>query len=108
MPSSKDFKKFVVEQLNGENITVKPMMGEYLLYFNGVLVGGIYDDRLLVKITEGNLSYGCEKAIPYEDAKPMFSVDFIDDGQKLKEFIKKTYGSLKKEKLKCLKPKSTD
>ena len=102
MSSSKEYKEFVSEQLSGENIAFKPMMGEYLLYFNGVLVGGIYDDRLLIKITEENSLCDCEKAIPYDGAKPMFLVDFIDDKQKVLEFIKNTYGSLlKKGKQKC-------
>ena len=98
MPSSKEYKEFISEQLNGENIAFKPMMGEYLLYFNDVLVGGIYDDRLLIKITEENSSFDCEKAIPYNGAKPMYLIDFIDDKQRLTEFIKKIYGDLSKNK----------
>ena len=98
MPSSKEYKEFVLDKLNGENVAIKPMMGEYLLYFNGVLVGGIYDNRLLVKITEDNSSFGLEKASPYEGAKPMYLVDFIDEKQRLIEFINKTYGSLLKNK----------
>ena len=51
MASTKDYRDFVLEQLKLlDNITYKLMMGEYLLYYNGVLVGGIYDDRLLIKI----------------------------------------------------------
>ena len=55
MATSKDFKEFILEQLNLlDEITCKPMMGEYLLYYNGLLFGGIYDNRFLVKITETN------------------------------------------------------
>ena len=55
MATTKDYKNFVLEQLKLlDNITCKSMMGEYLLYYNGVLFGGIYDDRLLVKIVNNN------------------------------------------------------
>ena len=58
MASTKEFKEYILEQLDGLNgISCKPMMGEYLLYFNGILFGGIYDDRLLVKIVEQNKKY---------------------------------------------------
>lgn len=51
-------KNYIFEQLSIlDNITIKQMMAEYLLYYNGVLFGGIYDDRLLVKIVEGNRKY---------------------------------------------------
>ncbi len=54
MATTKEYKDFILEQLSLlENITCKSMMGEYLLYYNGVLFGGIYDDRLLVKVVEG-------------------------------------------------------
>ena len=55
MASSKDYKDYVLEQLNIlDNIACKPMMGEYLLYYNDKLFGGIYDNRLLVKIVDSN------------------------------------------------------
>ena len=55
MATTKDYRDFILEQLNLlDNITCKSIMGEYLLYYNGVLFGGIYDDRLLVKIVENN------------------------------------------------------
>ena len=52
MASAKEYLDFVLEKINGVNITCKKMMGEYLLYANGVLFGGIYDDRLLIKPTK--------------------------------------------------------
>ena len=62
MPTKKEYKDFVLEQLKGlDNITVKPMMGEFLLYYNGVLFGGIYDDRLLFKKTEIGAAYGMDE-----------------------------------------------
>lgn len=72
------------------------MMGEFLLYSNGVLFGGIYDDRLLVKIVPGNKIYNMEEVIPYKNAKPMFFVEDIDDKEKLAEIVDKTVGGLLK------------
>ena len=58
MPSSKEYLNFILEQLSDlEDITYKPMMGEFLIYYRGKLVGGIYDDRLLVKPVRSALSY---------------------------------------------------
>ena len=96
MASTKDYKEFVLEQLSLlDNIVSKPMMGEYLLYYNGVLFGGIYDDRLLVKIVESNKKYNMEEAIPYPNAKPMFLVDDIDSRETLRDIVLDTCKGLK-------------
>ena len=80
MATTKDYRDFVLEQLNLlDNITCKSMMGEYLLYYNGILFGGIYDDRLLVKIVDSNKKYNMQESIPYECAKPMYLVDDVDN-----------------------------
>ena len=91
MASTKEYLDFVVAQINGMDITYKKMMGEYLLYANGVLFGGIYDDRLLIKPTEKarELLPNAEYAIPYDSAKPMLFCGFVDDSEQLTEFIKK-------------------
>jgi len=73
------------------------MMGEYLLYCNGTLFGGIYDDRLLIKKTKGNAKYEMEDQIPYENAKAMCLVEDLDDREKLKEIISTTVNDLKKQ-----------
>ena len=66
MATSKEYKDFILEQLNLlDAITCKSMMGEYLLYYNGTLFGGIYDNRFLVKKTETNKKYNMEEQIPY-------------------------------------------
>ena len=97
MATTKDYKDFVVEQLNLlDNITCKSMMGEYLLYYNGLLLGGIYDDRLLVKIVENNKKYNMQESIPYDGAKPMYLVDDVDNQEILKDIILDTYEDLKK------------
>ena len=98
MASTKEFKEYILEQLEDLNeISCKPMMGEYLLYFNGILFGGIYDDRLLVKIVEKNKKYNMQENIPYESAKPMFLVDEIDDKENLKNIILDTVRGLIKK-----------
>ena len=97
MATTKDYRDFVLEQLNLlDNITCKSMMGEYLLYYNGVLFGGIYDDRLLVKIVDNNKKYNMQEAIPYNGAKPMYLVDDVDNQELLRDIILDTYKSLKK------------
>ena len=84
-----------MEQLNSlNNITYKSMMGEYLLYYNGVLFGGIYDDRLLVKIVNGNKKYNMQESIPYEGAKPMYLIDDVDNSESLENIVLDTYKCL--------------
>ena len=96
MATSKEYKDFILEQLQLlDNITCKPMMGEYLLYYNNILFGGIYDDRLLVKIVETNKKFNMEEQIPYETAKPMYMVDDVDNCELLKEIVIETCKGLK-------------
>lgn len=91
MATSKDYKDFILEQLALlDNINCRAMMGEYLLYYNTVLFGGIYDNRLLVKIVDSNKKYNMQKQIPYESAKPMYLIDDIDNKEKLREIIIET------------------
>lgn len=85
MASTKAYLDFVLDQLSGlEGVTYRPMMGEFLLYYGGKLVGGVYDDRLLLKPAKSALKLiaDCGRTpsydIPYEGAKPMLAAD-IDD-----------------------------
>lgn len=95
MATTKEYKDFILEQLNLlDNINCKPMMGEYLLYYNEILFGGIYDDRLLVKIVDNNKKYNMQESIPYESAKPMYLVDDVDNQEILKNIVLDTYNSL--------------
>ena len=88
MATTKEYINFVLEQLNIlDNITYKPMMGEYLLYYNGVLFGGIYDDRLLVKKVDSNKKYNMQESIPYDGAKSMYLVGDVDNKERLKEIV---------------------
>ena len=96
MATTKDYKDFILEQLSLlDNITCKPMMGEYLLYYNGILFGGIYDDRFLVKKTDTNKKYNMEEAIPYDTGKPMYLVDDVDNKNVLKDIVIDTSKDLK-------------
>ena len=97
MATTKEYKDFILEQLNIlGNITCKSMMGEYLLYYNGILFGGIYDDRLLVKIVDSNKKYNMQKSIPYENAKPMYLVHDVDNKEVLRDIVLDTYKDLMK------------
>ena len=97
MATTKDYRDFILEQLNLlDNITCKSMMGEYLLYYNDILFGGIYDDRLLVKIVDSNKNYNMQESIPYESAKPMYLVDDVDNQETLKDIVLDTCEDLKK------------
>ena len=98
MASTIDYKDFVLEQLNLlDNITFKKMMGEYLLYYNGILFGGVYDNRLLVKRVESNEKYNMEESIPYEGSKPMYLVEELDNKEILKNIVIDTCKALLKK-----------
>ena len=74
MASSTDYLDYVLELLrNLDSITYKKMMGEYLLYQDGILFGGIYDDRFLIKVSKSNNNLQLE--VPYDGAKSMYLVD---------------------------------
>lgn len=100
MASTKDYKDFILSQLCLlNNITCRPMMGEYILYYNNVIFGGIYDDRLLVKKVFANEKYQMEEVIPYKNAKSMYMVSDVDNIELLKNIVLDTYeGLIKKGK----------
>lgn len=86
MASSKDYLDYVLDQMTGlDGISYRAMMGEYILYFRGKIVGGIYDDRLLVKPVPSAISLMPTPIyeLPYEGAKEMLLVDNVDN----KEFL---------------------
>ena len=77
MPSSEKFRDYVLQQFKGElRVTTRKMMGEYILYADGKIFGGIYDDRLLVKPVPAALAMlpDAKKQLPYDGAKPMLRV----------------------------------
>lgn len=86
MASSKEYLNFILEQLDDlENIKYRAMMGEYILYYNDKIVGGIYDDRLLVKPVKSALDYvsNIEYDLPYPGAKEMLLIMEVDDKEYL-------------------------
>ncbi|MBP0990768.1 MAG: TfoX/Sxy family protein [Oscillospiraceae bacterium] len=90
MASSKGYFEYISEQLSGlDGVTYRAMMGEYIIYCNGKIVGGIYDDRFLVKPTESakRMMPGAPFESPYEGAKEMLLVDNVDDREFLAELI---------------------
>lgn len=88
MSTTKDYKNYVLEQLDLlDNVICRPMMGEYLLYYNGKLFGGIYDNRLLINIFNNNEEYKLQEQIPYKGAKPMYLVESIEDKEYLRSLI---------------------
>ena len=96
MSSSKVYLDFVLEQLSGlEEITYRAMMGEYIIYYRGKIVGGIYDDRLLVKPVKSAVSLmpTASYELPYEGAKEMLLVDNVDS----KEFLTNLFDAMYEE-----------
>lgn len=90
MASSKEYLNFVLDQLSLlEGVSARPMMGEYLLYYQGKYFGGVCDDRFLVKPTPTALRMmpNAAQEPPYEGAKPMLLVDNVDDRESLKELV---------------------
>lgn len=82
MPSDKSYLKFVMDKLSGlEELTYRAMMGEYIVYYRDKIVGGIYDNRLLVKPVKSAraLMPAAKYVLPYEDAKQMLQVENVDD-----------------------------
>lgn len=98
MATSKDYRDYILEQLSLlNNITCRPMMGEFLLYADGCLFGGIYDNRLLIKIVDTNKRFKLKEVIPYPGAKAMLMVDDLDDKEYLSSVIEETVKGLRKQ-----------
>ena len=90
MASSKEYLDFVLDQLSLlEGISCRAMMGEYIIYYQGKIVGGIYDDRFLVKQTPSakRLMPEAPPEVPYEGAKEMLLVEDVDDREFLNQLI---------------------
>lgn len=97
MASSKEYLDFILEQLSElEDISYRAMMGEYILYYGGKIVGGIYDDRFLVKVTKSSRKKmpDAELEFPYEGAKEMLLVDDVENREFLRELLEAMYPEL--------------
>ena len=104
MPSDKDYLFYILDCLSGiEGVEYRPMMGEYIIYYKGKVIGGIYDDRFLIKIVPSAeiLMPDASREIPYETAKPMLLVDDTDN----REFLQKLFDAVYPE-LPLPKPKN--
>ena len=103
MASSQDYLKFVLEQLSELNdVSYRAMMGEFILYYRGKIVGGIYDDRLLVKPVKSAVAYmeNPSYEFPYNGAKEMLLVDNVDDKAYLAGLFNAMYDELPAPKAK--------
>ena len=97
MASSKEYLDYVMDQLSGlQDVAYKAMMGEYIIYYRGKIVGGIYDDRFLVKPVKAALKMMPDAAmeIPYEGAKEMILVDDVENRSFLTELLENMYDEL--------------
>ena len=94
MASSKGYLDFILEQLSElDDVTYRAMMGEYIIYYRGKVVGGIYDDRFLVKPTKSAVALmtDADEELSYEGAKRMLLVDNVEDRDFLRELIEAIY-----------------
>jgi len=101
MASSREYLDFILDQLSElDGITSKPMMGEYIIYLNGKIVGGIYDDRFLVKPTKSAVEMmpDADRELPYEGAKEMLLVDDVENRTFLAALISAVAGDLPETK----------
>ena len=97
MASSREYLDYILEQLSGlDGITFRQMMGEYILYMNGRIFGGIYDDRFLVRPTKSAMAMmpEADRELPYEGAKEMLLVDNVDNREFLTELLTAMYDEL--------------
>ena len=98
MASSKEYIEFVLDQCNG--LSARAMMGEYVLYYGGKVVGGVYDNRLLIKPTPSAkaLMPNAEYQFPYEGAKEMLLVEDIENRDFLRQLFEVMYVELPEPK----------
>lgn len=97
MSSSREYLNFILEQLSGlQEITYRNMMGEFIIYYCGKIIGGIYDNRFLVKptVSARAMMPSADIELPYEGAKEMLSVDDVDNREFLSELFNAIYDEL--------------
>ena len=97
MSSGREYLNFILGQLSElDGVTCKPMMGEYIIYLHGKIVGGIYDNRFLVKPTKSARKMMPDASLetPYDGAKPMLLADNIDDKDFLADLLNAMFNEL--------------
>ena len=103
MASSKAYLDFILDQVSGlDGISYRAMMGEYILYYRGRIIGGIYDDRMLVKPVQAAVSMMPDAVyeLPYEGAKAMLLVENVDNRDFLERLLLAMYDELSEPKKK--------
>lgn len=105
MASSQGYLDYIMDQLPGEEVSFRKMMGEYILYYRGKVFGGIYDDRFLIKPVKAAITLlpDAQRECPYEGAKEMLLVDRVDDRQFLLELLQAMDPELPERKKRSLK-----
>ena len=101
MASSKEYLDFIMDQLSDlEEVKVRAMMGEYIIYYRGKIVGGIYDDRFLVTPVSAAVAFmpEAQKELPYEGAKEMLLVDEVDNREFMCNLLRAMYDELQAAK----------
>ena len=97
MASSKGYLEYILDQLSGlDDVSCRAMMGEYIIYYRSKIVGGIYDDRFLVKPTKSAVAMmpDADMEFPYEGAKEMLLVDNVENREFLEELLNAVYEEL--------------
>lgn len=97
MASSKEYLEYILDQLSGlDDISYRAMMGEYIIYYRGKVVGGIYDDRFLVKAVKSSAAMmpNADMELPYEGAKGMLLVDDVENREFMRELLVAMYDEL--------------
>jgi TfoX/Sxy family transcriptional regulator of competence genes len=97
MASRKEYLNFILEQLSElDDISYRAMMGEYIIYYRDKVIGGIYDDRFLVKPTKSAIAMmpDAEMELPYEGAKEMILVDNVENKEFLRDLLEAMYVEL--------------
>ena len=103
MASSKEYLEYILDQLsNLDDISYRAMMGEYIIYYRGKIVGGIYDDRFLVKPVKSAVEMmpDADMELPYEGAKEMLLVEDLENKNFLKDLLNAMYDELPAKKRK--------
>ena len=97
MASNKDYLEYILELLSDlDDISYRAMMGEYIIYYRGKIIGGIYDDRFLVKPVKSavDMMPDADLELPYEGAKEMLLVDDVENRKFLRELFEAMYAEL--------------
>ena len=108
MASGKGYLDFILDQLSElEDVSYRAMMGEFILYYHGKVIGGIYDDRFLVKPTKSAAAMmpNAQRELPYEGAKEMLLVDNVENREFLRELLEAMDGELPAPKKKKAGPR---